>query len=56
MGEILRLFVPGARITVMVRVPGDPEADFVMTNDQLAEVAEMLARSRSREQLGPTSS
>lgn len=44
MDEITRNFKPGAKITVLVRTPGNDEADFCMTDDDLAEVAKMVQR------------
>ena len=38
MDEILANFRPGAKITVLVRTPGKPTADFCMTSDDLDEV------------------
>lgn len=46
MDEIHTYFKPGARVTVLVRHPGKPEADFCMTADTLADVAEMVERRR----------
>lgn len=44
MDEILTNFKPGARITVLVRTPGKPTADFCLTSDDLSEVAAMIKR------------
>ena len=44
MDEILRMFKPGAKITVLVRREGKPDQDFVQSNDDLAEAIEMLKR------------
>lgn len=45
-------FKPDAKITVLVRFPGKPNADFVVTTDELKDVAEMVER---RQQAGITS-
>lgn len=44
MSEILGFFKPGAKITLLVRRPGEPEQDFCLTNDDLTEVTAMIAR------------
>lgn len=44
MDEILSLFKPGAKIAVVVRYPGHPERDLVMTNDLLGEIIGCLQR------------
>lgn len=51
MDEILGAFRPGAKITVMVRRPGEPTRDFMLTSDDMPEIRAMLDRrdSASRE-------
>lgn len=44
MDEILSCFKPGCKITVLVRSPYNPKADFCLTNDELTDVAEMVQR------------
>lgn len=46
MDSILRVFKPGAKITVIVRRPGQPEQDFLMTDDDLEEVSRLIERRR----------
>lgn len=46
MDDILSQFRPGAKITVLIRRPGDPDQDFCMTSDDLAEVAAMIQRRK----------
>jgi hypothetical protein len=46
MDKILEAFKAPVKITVLVRSPGFPEQDFCMTDDDLAEVAEMVERRR----------
>lgn len=46
MDAILKNFKPDAKITVLVRFPDKPTADFCMTGDDLAEVADMVDRRR----------
>lgn len=41
---ILKAFKPGVKITVLVRTPGFPERDFVMTDDNPSEAIDMLRR------------
>lgn len=38
MDEIVGLFKPGAKITVIVRFPGLPDRDLIMSDDELEEV------------------
>ena len=44
MDEILRLFKAGAKITVLVRFPDRPTADFMMTDDAPDEIIAMVQR------------
>jgi hypothetical protein len=46
MDAILANFKPGAKITVLVRTPGKPTANFCMTSDELDEVAAMVQRRK----------
>lgn len=45
------VFAPGAgmRLTFIARDPTNPEADFLLSEDDLHEVAELLIRSSRRE-------
>lgn len=47
MDEILGMFKPGAKISVLVRTPGNPDADFMMTNDALEEAMALLERRKA---------
>lgn len=49
MNQILALFVPGAKITVIIRPPGDVEREVLQTNDDLDEVSAALERAKKRE-------
>lgn len=53
MDKIVKCFKSGAKITVLVRAPGFPDRDFVMTDDDPAEAIEMLKR---RQASGPDNS
>lgn len=44
MEDIVRMFKPGVKITVLVRTPGKPTADFMMTDDQPGEIIAMVER------------
>ena len=44
MNEIVRLFKPGVKITIMIRTPGKPNYDFLMTDDDLSELHAMIDR------------
>ena len=48
--DILALFKPGAKITVVVRHPGYPERDFMMTGDTIDGAIEALKRCKLREE------
>ena len=48
MDNILALFKPGAKVTVLVRRPDLPEQDFMMTSDTLPEIVAMIERSKAR--------
>lgn len=49
MDEIKRLFVAGAKISVLVRFPEFPLRDFMMTDDDLSELHLMLDRRADQE-------
>lgn len=42
--QIKSLFKPGAKISVFVRWPHLPDRDFILTDDDLNEVVEMIDR------------
>lgn len=42
------VFKPGMRLTFIARDPDNPEADFLMSDDDLPAVAELLQRSLQR--------
>ncbi len=44
MDEILQVFKPGAKIAVLVRRPGLPDEDFMMTDDDPREAIAMINR------------
>lgn len=44
MDRILSHFKDGAKITVVVRSPGYPDRDFMMTNDDTAELVKLIER------------
>jgi hypothetical protein len=44
MDAIMQLFKPGAKITVIVRRPGQPGQDFIMSDDELEEAIACLRR------------
>lgn len=47
MDEILTCFKAGAKITVLVRFPDKPTADFMMTDDDPNEVVELIRRRQA---------
>jgi hypothetical protein len=46
--QIEKFFVAGSKVTLLVRQADDPEADVLLTNDDLAEVANAIVRARLR--------
>lgn len=50
MNEISSHFVPGAQVTLLVRIQGKPNADFVMSNDDHDQLIAMLQRTKDRAQ------
>lgn len=44
MEQIVALFKPGVKIAVMVRTPGFPDRDFMLTDDTIPELRAMLDR------------
>lgn len=48
MEDIQRRFKPGAKIAVLVRSPGFPDHDFIMTDDRFDELILMLQRGKDR--------
>ena len=46
--QIARLFKPGAKLTLLVRTPGNDEADFLLTNDDLDAVTPAIERAKNR--------
>jgi hypothetical protein len=54
MDRILKLFKPGAKITVCVRSPDIPgDTDFILTNDDLTEARAALRRQQERHESKP---
>lgn len=49
LNEIETAFVPGVKLTLIARFDNKPEADFLVTCDDLDEVAAVVERSKSRE-------
>jgi hypothetical protein len=48
MNDIVAQFLPGVRVTVIVRRPGFDDQDFLMTDDDLDQVASLIDRRRAR--------
>lgn len=47
MDDIKSMFKAEAKITVLVRLPENPEADFLMTDDDLGEAVAALQRRQA---------
>ena len=52
MDQILTHFKPGAKITVLVRTPGNDEADFCPSNDDIVQAIAALQRRQAAGQTG----
>ncbi len=48
LNEIAPLFVPGVRFTFIARVPGNDEADMLLTIDDLVMVKRLIQRRIDR--------
>lgn len=49
MVEIAEMFVPGAKVTVLIRHPADDRADVCITDDEFPNLIAMLQRCQARE-------
>lgn len=47
MDSILECFKPGAKITVLVRQPGFPDQDFMLTSDSPDEAIALIERRKA---------
>ena len=47
MEQIVSRFKPGVKITVLVRTPGHPDRDFMMTDDTEGEIIAMVERRQA---------
>lgn len=52
MRHIEPIFKRGTEFTLIARTPGMPEADVLVTSDNLDEVAALIKRSKAREVIG----
>lgn len=48
--KLSHYFEPGVRLTLIVRLPGKEEAEFVMSQDSLQDLSDALARGAARQQ------
>ena len=46
MDSIHRLFKPEVRLTLIARTPGNDDTDFMLTDDDLSEVARLIERRK----------
>ena len=47
--KLQKLFVPEARLTFFMRVPGNDECSIVVTSDDLSKVSEVILKLSRRE-------
>lgn len=48
--KLLHHFKPGVRLTLIARTPGNDEAEFVISQDDLQDLSDALARGAARQQ------
>ncbi len=46
-------FKTGVKVTVIVRTPDYPNRDFMMTNDDMSELQELLVRRKASAEAAP---
>ncbi len=44
--QVSDCFLPGVKGTILIRTPGYPERDFIVTDDELDELIHMIKRRR----------
>ncbi len=49
LAELEPLFKPGVKLTLLARHPGKPEADIIITADDMDEIVAMATRRRDAE-------
>lgn len=49
--EIAPMFNREIKLTLIARLPGDSEADVLVTSDSLHEIAAVIERSKNREEI-----
>lgn len=49
LAEIAELFKPGMKLTFIARMPGNDEADVLITDDSMGGIEGVVRRSASRE-------
>lgn len=47
--QLKPLFAPEVKLTLIARLPGDPEADIIFTADDLSAVGELIEHQLARE-------
>lgn len=53
MNIIASMFKEGAKLTLLVRTPGNDEADFCLTNDDLDEAISVIERRKRGDKPAP---
>lgn len=46
------IFKAGTKLTIIARTPGNSDADVLVTSDDLDAIAELVERSKAREEVG----
>ena len=54
LNQIASCFVDGSKLTLLVRQPNKPDADFVLTNDDLDEAINALNRRKVQDDVDKT--
>lgn len=50
--QLEKVFVKGTKLTLIARLPGNDEADILLTMDDFDEIAKVVERSKRRPNVG----
>ena len=51
--RVAPIFLPGTKLAILARTPGDDRADVLVTDDDIDELIALLQRSKTREEVKP---
>lgn len=52
-GHVLPMFLPGTKVTLIARTPGDDGADVMVSNDNLDDLGMLIERGKQRNDIVP---